>query len=163
MCQHLAGAGPLGRVEGEQGDEQRAAGGGEEGEFGPQDGAGGLGGPGQAQGFGVGEGAEGGIGCGGGDAAEFEDLDWGRGGGVSGFVFGRGVRERRRAREFTFDSWSTSFLPCRRGSLLRSSPKMHPMLHRSISGPYFSAPRSSSGARYQRVTTSWVSFGGGSP
>lgn len=63
----------------------------------------------------------------------------------------------------TFESWSTSFLPWSRGSLVRSSPKMQPTLHMSTSAAYFSAPRRSSGARYHRVTTNCVSFGGGSP
>lgn len=62
-----------------------------------------------------------------------------------------------------FESSSTSFLPWRRGSLERSSPNIHPTLHMSTAVPYFSAPRSSSGARYQSVTTNWVILGGGSP
>jgi hypothetical protein len=62
-----------------------------------------------------------------------------------------------------FDNSSTSFFPCNSGSRVSSSPNIQPILHMSTAVPYFSAPRSSSGARYQSVTTSCVSFGGGSP
>ena len=57
----------------------------------------------------------------------------------------------------------TSFLPWKSGSRMRSSPNMHPTLHMSTARPYSFAPSRSSGARYQSVTTSCVSFGGGSP
>ena len=116
---------------------------------------------GEAERFGVGKAAEGGPGFFGGDAAEFEDL-WGRG--ERGEVRWEECLEGRIGEgELTLESWVTSFLPWRRGSLVRSSPNIQPMLQRSTSGPYLSAPRRSSGARYQRVTTNWVSFGGGSP
>ena len=62
-----------------------------------------------------------------------------------------------------FEIWSTSVLPWRMGSLDRSSPKIHPMLHMSTSGPYSFAPSRSSGDRYHSVTTSCVSGGLGSP
>lgn len=62
-----------------------------------------------------------------------------------------------------FESSSTSFFPWSSGSRVSSSPNMHPTDHMSTSVPYLSAPSNSSGARYQRVTTSWVSFGLGSP
>eukprot|EP00959_Pyramimonas_sp_CCMP1952_P042647 891717-Pyramimonas_sp.AAC.3 len=39
----------------------------------------------------------------------------------------------------------------RRGVPTRSSAKMHPTDHMSISGPYLVAPRSSSGGLWQRV------------
>ena len=62
-----------------------------------------------------------------------------------------------------FEIWSTSVLPWRMGSLDRSSPKIHPMLHMSTSGPYSFAPSRSSGDWYHSVTTSCVSGSLGSP
>lgn len=61
------------------------------------------------------------------------------------------------------DSWSTSFFPGSRASLLSSSPNIQPTLHISTLLPYRSSPSNSSGLRYQSVTTNWVIFGAGSP
>jgi hypothetical protein len=74
MREHLAGRGSSGGVESEERRQEGVAGGGEEGELGADDGADGLGGVGQTEGFCVGEAPEGGPGLLGGDAAEFEDL-----------------------------------------------------------------------------------------
>ena len=79
MLEHVCGRGPGGRVEGEEGGEEVDAGVGEEGELGADEGGGRLRvrALGQAEGFDVGEAAEGGPGFVGGEAAEFEDLVWG--------------------------------------------------------------------------------------
>jgi len=75
VLQHLARRRPLGGIEREERVQQVAARGGEEGEFGAEDGARGAGVMGwEAEGAGVGEAAEARPGGFGGDAAEFEDL-----------------------------------------------------------------------------------------
>jgi len=81
MREHIAGCGSRCRVKREEGGQEGVAGGGEEGEFGADDGADGLRGVREAEGFSVWEPSEGGPGCFGGDAAEFEGLG-GREGGL---------------------------------------------------------------------------------
>mmetsp|Transcript_23937 Transcript_23937/g.38375 ORF Transcript_23937/g.38375 Transcript_23937/m.38375 type:complete len:213 (-) Transcript_23937:362-1000(-) len=49
--------------------------------------------------------------------------------------------------------WCSSALPGSIGFFSSSSPKLHPTDHMSTAVVYASAPRRSSGARYQRVTT----------
>lgn len=80
VAQHVARAGPPGRVEAQEVGEEGGAGGGQEGEAGADDGAdggaavgAGGGGGGEAEGAGVGQAAEAGPGVVGGDAAELED------------------------------------------------------------------------------------------
>mmetsp|Transcript_48847 Transcript_48847/g.141480 ORF Transcript_48847/g.141480 Transcript_48847/m.141480 type:complete len:243 (-) Transcript_48847:187-915(-) len=60
-------------------------------------------------------------------------------------------------------SWCSSALPGRSGFLLRSSPKLQPMDQMSTLAEYVLEPSSSSGERYQSVTTFLVQGWGGSP
>ena len=93
------------------------------------------------------------------------------GGAVLGSVTLRALGRRRKPGQFSsvgmphssniLAIWSTSFLPCRRGSLVINSPNIHPMLHVSTLLLYVLVPRSSSGERYHNVTTSCVSCSGG--
>ena len=59
------------------------------------------------------------------------------------------------------ESWDTSFLPWNKGMRVSNSANMQPSDQMSISEEYSGDPRRSSGALYHRVTTSWVSIGGG--
>lgn len=82
VLEHLLCGRPLVRIEGEQGIEQRGAGGGEAGELCADDGARGEGGGGlllllgQTQGAGVGQAAKGGPGLVGGEAAQLKDFGY---------------------------------------------------------------------------------------
>ena len=49
-------------------------------------------------------------------------------------------------------SWSTSVRPLNKGRPAKSSPNTAPALNTSTQAPYDVEPRSTSGARYHRVT-----------
>jgi hypothetical protein len=53
-------------------------------------------------------------------------------------------------------NWSASEVPGKSGRPELISPKMHPTLHKSTGVEYLRDPISTSGARYQSVTTSCV-------
>ena len=74
MGEHFAGGGSVCGVQTQEGREKGGPSVGEEGKAGSNDGAGGLGCGGEAEGAGVGEAFEARPDCFGGDAAEFEDL-----------------------------------------------------------------------------------------
>lgn len=65
--------------------------------------------------------------------------------------------------QLTRFNWSISPRPGNSGSFWMSSANMQPTDHMSIAVVYSLAPSSSSGARYQSVTTSWVISPSGSP
>ena len=87
----------------------------------------------------------------------------------SGFQFGNSISPGQSAWFGVpiilkiFLSQSLSLLPANRGFKLLISAMMHPMLHMSIIVLYYLLPKSTSGGRYHRVTTSLVWFFTGIP
>mmetsp|Transcript_3618 Transcript_3618/g.11159 ORF Transcript_3618/g.11159 Transcript_3618/m.11159 type:complete len:208 (+) Transcript_3618:838-1461(+) len=71
---------------------------------------------------------------------------------IDGHVSSVGVPRTLKMRT----TWSWSDVPGKSGRPEAISPKMHPTLHRSTGVEYLRDPISTSGARYQSVTTSCV-------
>mmetsp|Transcript_22347 Transcript_22347/g.49735 ORF Transcript_22347/g.49735 Transcript_22347/m.49735 type:complete len:200 (+) Transcript_22347:421-1020(+) len=66
--------------------------------------------------------------------------------------------EGRPSLEIMTCSWCWGLSPLKKGSWTITSAKMHPTLHTSTGLPYMAHSSSSSGGRYQRVTTYSVSM-----